>query len=406
MLHKIELIVFFERFFYIFINKYKFSLIQFSELIFEFYIQKMKKKIGLFTIIIGLVILNSCKVEELKNEQVLFVGTYTDNGSEGIYKFNFNPDTGELTNKTLAAKIKNPSYIAFSPDRNSLYAVSEVDDYKENNGSITAFNVKDTALVKINEQSTYGANPCYVGVSDSGQLVAVANYTGGNVAVYGASVNGLNSDAQIIDHKLLDSTKKAHAHMASFINDELVVSDLGLDRIKKYTQANGGFVESKQKELILAEGAGPRHFVTSAGEEFLYVINELNSTITMFRKEAGKYHGKDTYATVASNFEGESYCADLHLSPDGKYLYGTNRGENTMVIFKVDATTGNLELVGRESVKGDWPRNFTIDPTGKYVLVANQRSNNIVVFNRDAENGTLRFVSQVDLPSPVCLIFY
>ncbi|SIP98228.1 lactonase family protein [Maribacter ulvicola] len=367
----------------------------------------MKNKIGLFTLIVGLVILNSCKVEESKNEEVLFVGTYTDNGSEGIYRFNLNLDTGELTNKSLAAKIKNPSYIAFSPDRNSLYAVSEVDNYKENDGSITTFSVKDTSLVYVEEQSTYGAHPCFVGVSDDGKLVAAANYTGGNVAVYHTLENGnLKPAPQIIDHKVLDTTRNAHAHMSSFLNGELIVSDLGLDRIKKYKVSDGNFVPSEQKELVVAEGAGPRHFVTSKNEEFLYVINELNSTITMFQKEEGRYNIGTTYETVASDFKGESYCADLHLSPDGKFLYGTNRGENTVVIFKVSETTGKLELVGRESVKGDWPRNFTIDPTGKYVLVANQRSNNIVVFNRDAKNGTLSFVSQVDLSSPVCLKFY
>ncbi|MEP2237722.1 MAG: lactonase family protein [Maribacter sp.] len=346
-------------------------------------------------------------MEESKNEEVLFVGTYTDNGSEGIYRFHLNLGTGELTNQTLAAKIKSPSYIAFSPDKNSLYAVSEVNDYKKDDGSITTFRVKDTSLVYVEEQSTHGAHPCFVGVSNDGKLVAAANYTGGNVAVYNALENGnLKPSPQIIDHKVLDTTRKAHAHMSSFLNGELIVSDLGLDRIKKYTMSNGKFVPSNQKELVVAEGAGPRHFVSSIDEEFLYVINELNSTITMFQKEEGKYYGKETYDTVASDFEGESFCADIHLSPDGKFLYGTNRGENTVVIFKVDETTGNLELVGRESVKGDWPRNFTIDPTGKYVLVANQRSNNIVVFNRNAENGTLSFVSQVDLPSPVCLKFY
>lgn len=367
----------------------------------------MKNKFGLFILSIGLVILNSCKVEESKNEEFLFVGTYTDNGSEGIYRFKFNSDTGELVNKSIAAKIKNPSYIAFSPDKNSMYAVSEVDDFKKEDGSITTFRIKDTTLFEVDVQSTYGANPCYVGVADDGKLVAVANYTGGNVAVYKALENGnLKPAPQVLDHKVVDTSKTAHAHMASFLKGELIVSDLGLDRIKKYSPSNGEFIVSDQKELVVAEGAGPRHFVSSSNTEFLYVINELNSTITMFQKEDGKYYSKETYDTVDSDYEGESYCADLHLSADGKFLYGTNRGENTVVIFKIDKTTGKLELVGRESVKGDWPRNFTIDLTGKYVLVANQRSNNIVVFNRDADNGSLSFVSQVDLPSPVCLKFY
>lgn len=367
----------------------------------------MKYRFGFLLVIVGLIFMNSCKMEDVKKKEVLFVGTYTDNGSEGIYKFDFNTDTGELEGRTVAAKIKNPSYLAFSPDGSSLYAVSEIDNYNNDDGSITTYSIKDTSLIKLGEQSTYGANPCYVGISDNGNLVAVANYTGGNIAVYNTEENGnLNAKPQVIDHKILDSTKQAHAHMASFLNGELLVSDLGLDRIKKYSELKGNYTPSKQKELVLAEGAGPRHFVTAQNGNFLYVINELNSTITVFNKDEGQYVELENYKTVDTDFEGESYCADIHLSPDGKFLYGTNRGENTVVIFEVDDSNGKLELVGRESVKGDWPRNFTIDPTGNYVLVANQRSNNIVVFKRDERNGTLHFISQVDLPSPVCLKFY
>ena len=369
----------------------------------------MKYKSLVAFLLVGLLLglINSCNMDELKKEEVLFVGTYTNNGSEGIYRYNFNLKTGQLENKKLAATIKNPSYLTLSPDRNTMYAVSEVDDFKKDDGSITTFRVKDTLLTEVGVQSTYGANPCYVGVNESGDLVTVANYTGGNVALYNALDNGdLSNDPQIIDHKVLDTAKTAHAHMASFINGELFISDLGLDRIEKYSKINGQFSPSPQKELVVAEGAGPRHFVTSKDEKFIYVINELNSTITVFKLDGGKYFGLKTYETVAENFKGESFCADIHLSPDGKYLYGTNRGENTIVIFKVDETSGTLELIGREYVKGDWPRNFSIDPSGKYVLVANQRSNNIVVFKRNTELGTLSFVSQVDLPSPVCLKFY
>lgn len=369
---------------------------------------KFKAIIVVLITIITLKMINSCNVEEIKNEEVLFVGTYTDNGSEGIYRFNLNLETGHLDNKLVAASLKNPSYIAFSPDRKSLYAVGEVDDFKKDQGSITTFMVKDTALVKVDIQSTYGANPCFVSVAENGNLVAVANYTGGNVAVYNRLEDGnLKLPVQILDHKVLDTNKTAHAHMSSFLNNELFVADLGLDRIKRYNDVNGSFVASEQKELVVEEGAGPRHFVSSSNGKFLYAINELNSTITLFQKDGNNnFYGVETYDTLASDFEGDSYCADIHLSPDGKFLYGTNRGENTVVIFEVNQATGKLELVGRESVKGDWPRNFTIDPSGKYVLVANQRSNNIVVFNRDAANGTLSFISQVDLPSPVCLKFY
>jgi 6-phosphogluconolactonase len=364
----------------------------------------------LFVVIISMVILgiiNGCKMEELKKEEVLFVGTYTDNGSEGIYRFKFNVETGRLENKTVAATLENPSFMTFSPDKKMMYAVGEVDNFKDDSGTVTTFRVKDTVLQKIDTKSSHGANPCYVGIDHSGHFVAIANYTGGNVAIYRTLDNGnLEDSPQVIDHKVLDTSKAAHAHMSTFIKGELFVSDLGLDLINKYNEINGEFVPSAQKSLVVAEGAGPRHFVASENGKFLYVINELNSTITLFQKEKEEFFVIDTYETVAYDHEEDSYCGDIHLSSDGKFIYGSNRGENTIVIFKVNETNGKLKLVGREDVKGDWPRNFTIDPSGKYVLVANQRSNNIVVFKRDTEKGTLNFVSQVDLPSPVCLKFY
>ncbi|WP_171017320.1 lactonase family protein [Maribacter sp. ACAM166] len=346
-------------------------------------------------------------MEELKSEAVLFVGTYTNNGSEGIYRFNLNLETGQLSNQSLAASIKNPSFLTFSPDKKTLYAVGEVDDFIEGSGSITTFRVKDNVLTEIDTKSTYGANPCYVGVDKEGDFVAVANYSGGNIAIYKTMDNGdLVPSPQVIDHKVLDTRKTAHAHMSKFLNGELFVSDLGLDRIKKYSQTNGKFSPSQQKELVVTEGAGPRHFVASKEGKFLYAINELNSTITLYNREGEKYFGLETYDAVAGDFNEESFCGDIHLSPDGKFLYGSNRGENTIVIFKVDEASGKLELIGRESVKGDWPRNFSIDPSGNFLLVANQRSNNIVAFKRDNERGTLSFISEVELPSPVCLQFY
>lgn len=369
----------------------------------------MKYRLRFIILFSGMIsgLVNSCKMEEIKKEATVFVGTYTNNGSEGIYRYNLNLETGQLNGKMLAASITNPSFLTFSPDKKTLYAVGEVDDFKGDNGTVTTFRVNDTILTEIDTKSTYGANPCYVGADKKGEYVVVANYTGGDVAIYKTSANGnLLPSPQVIDHKVLDTNRIAHAHMAKFINGELFVSDLGLDRITKYSQANGVFIPSEQKEVVVAEGAGPRHFVASKEQDFIYVINELNSTISLFGREGEKYFGLETYDALAPDFEGESYCGDIHLSPDGNYLYGSNRGENTIVIFKVDKADGKLELVGRESVKGDWPRNFSIDPSGKFLLVANQRSNNIVVFKRDAELGTLNYTGEVSLPSPVCLQFY
>jgi len=343
---------------------------------------------------------------EEKPMYTLFVGTYTDGDSEGIYTYSFDSGTGELSNEKLVAKLPNPSYLTISKDKKHLYAVQETDNFDSLGGGISAFKLEKGALELQNSMGTQGAHPCHVSLSGDGQL-AVANYTGGNVALFSLNEDdSLGNDPQIIDHKVLDTTKTAHAHMAQFNVDGLMVTDLGLDAVKRYQKNDEGFVPGQQPSLPFADGAGPRHFTFGKGRKFLYVINELNSTLSVFEKDAnGSYQQIETKSTLAADFDGESFCADIHLSPDGRFLYGSNRGENTIVIFAVDGTSGKLSLVGRESVSGDWPRNFTMDPSGDFLLVANQRSENIVVFKRDAENGTLTFLNETKHPIPVCLVF-
>lgn len=344
--------------------------------------------------------------KEMKKEFQLFVGTYTDGDSEGIYKFTFDANTGALTNKNLAAVLPNPSFIKISEDKKNLYAVQETADFDSLGGGVTAFKLMEGRLELLNSMGTAGKHPCHVALSGNGYL-ATSNYSGGNVAVFKLEENGsLASSPQIIDHKVLDTAKTSHAHMAKFKENNLLVADLGLDAVKQYSIESNVFAPSGQPSLNLAEGAGPRHFTFGAGGKFLYVINELNSTITVFQKnEDGSFTEKETQSTLDSAFEGKSFCADIHLSADGKFLYGSNRGENTIVIFEVHSDSGKLSLVGRESVRGDWPRNFALDPSGNFLLVANQRSNNITIYKRDVENGTLEFINELKLASPVCLEF-
>ncbi|MCB0372482.1 MAG: lactonase family protein [Muricauda sp.] len=364
----------------------------------------MKKSI---LAVMALAMLLACtdKPEE-KPMYTLFVGTYTDGDSKGIYTYSFDSGTGTLSNKKLEAKLTNPSYLALSEDKKHIYAVQETDNFDSLGGGVTAFTWNDGMLELQNSMGTQGAHPCHVSLSGNGQL-AVANYTGGNVAVFNLNDDGsLGNDPQIIDHKSLDTTKTAHAHMAQFTSEGLFVTDLGLDAVKRYQQKDGQFVPGLQPSLPFVDGAGPRHFTFGKNGQFLYVINELNSSLSVFEKDAqGEYQEIQTTGTLAADFEGESFCADIHLSPDGKFLYGSNRGENTIVVFAVDENSGKLSVVGRESVRGDWPRNFTLDPTGGYLLVANQRSENIVVFKRDAEKGTLTFLNEIKHPIPVCLVF-
>ena len=262
------------------------------------------------------------------------------------------------------------------------------------------------SLIELQTVSSGGAHPCHVSLSPSGKKLAVANYTGGNASVFKVGLDGnLKGPTAFMNHVAYDTTRTSHAHMAKWINEEIYIADLGLNALIGYSDEDT--VLSKPKSIFkLPKGAGPRHFSSTENGKFIYVINELNSSISVFEKSNnGLYLDLQNESTLAPDFKGDSFCADLHISDDGQFLYGSNRGENTIVIFKINQETGKLTLVGRESVHGDWPRNFTIDPTGKFLLVANQKSNNIVVFKRDKENGTLTYLNEQKLAKPVCLVF-
>lgn len=366
----------------------------------------MKNKIVL-ALSATLLLVVACKENsEPMPPEPLFVGTYTDGASEGIYHYIFDPNTGTLSDKQLMAKLPNPSFLAFSTNKEHLYAVQETADFDSLGGGITAFAYKDRVLEQLNSLGTQGAHPCHVALSHTGEL-AVSNYTGGNLAIFQLNSDGsLVAHPQVIDHKVLDTTKAAHVHKAHFNEDGLFVTDLGLDAVKRYDKNGDHWGISQQTALEMVSGAGPRHFTFSSNNQFLYVINELNATISVLERDTeGNYKAIQTKSTVASDWEGVKSCADIHLSPDGRFLYGSNRGENTLVIFSVDQDTGTLTLLGRESVRGDWPRNFTLDPTGNYILVANQKSDNITIFARDVEQGTLTFLNELATPAPVCLLF-
>ncbi|WOD44665.1 lactonase family protein [Hwangdonia lutea] len=330
----------------------------------------------------------------------LYVGTYTNGASEGIYQFEFNSESGELTNKQLAASSENPSFISYWPDKNFMYAVNEND-----NGHISAFKVEnDKTLTFINKVSTEGAHPCHVAVNEQGDKAVVSNYTGGNFSLHTIKNDGaLNEAFQVIDHKT-DSIA-SHAHSAQFFKDDLLVSDLGRNAVFSYRLNSDKYELVSPSIVNLDENSGPRHFSLTKDGNFIYIINELSSTITSAKKTENGFELIETLSTLDANFKGESYCADIHLSKDEQFLYGSNRGENSIVVFKRDTVSGKLNKTQNMSVHGDWPRNFTIDPTGKFLLVANQKSNNISVFKIDEISGTLRFLHAVELPSPVCLLF-
>ena len=361
---------------------------------------------GRFLFLFSIFLVISC-IENPKpaGPKTVFIGTYTDGTSEGIYTLRFNTETGELDGLELRAALPNPSFLTISGDRKFLYAVQETADFDSLGGGVTAFSLQENRLHELNRKGSGGAHPCHVALSGDGQL-AVSNYSGGNLAVFDLEGAGSLGDRQLIDQTINDTTKRAHVHKAHFNEEGLFAADLGLDAVKRYTQQPYGWIPAAQASLDLPEGAGPRHFVFNTDRSFLYVINELNATLTVFEQnDQGDYVPIQTESTLAPDWTGGKSCADIHLSPDRRFLYGSNRGENTIVIFAVDPETGKLRLVGREGVRGDWPRNFTLDPSGNYVLVANQKSDNITVFTRDVDKGTLEYTGQFEIDSPVCLVF-
>ncbi len=360
-------------------------------------------------------------VHAAANEWLLYVGTYTtpETKSEGVYVYRFNAATGEIKalSKGSLAKSPSPAFLAIDPKRRFLYAANEVGEFNgKKNGGVTAFAISQQTgeLTQLNQQPAPGV-PAHITVHPSGRFVLIADYGGGNAAIYPVKLDGsLGAMSDVAQHtgKGFDPKRQTEPHAHCIIVDaagkHAFVPDLGLDKVMIYS------IDAQLGKLIahgsaaVKPGAGPRHFVFHPGGEFAYVINELNSTVTMFEYIAarGTLSEVQSISTLPADFKGASYCADIHIHPTGKFLYGSNRGHNSIVIYAIDAKTKKLTLVGHESVRGDWPRNFAIDPTGQFLLAANQRSNNIVVFRIDVKTGLLKATEHsVALGAPVCLKF-
>ena len=353
----------------------------------------MKFKLGLLLIVMSLL---NCA----NPNTILYVGTYTSGDSEGIYKLDFNTKTGELSNKQLAAAIQNPSFITFSPDKNHIYAVGE-----GGTSAVSSFKItEDSNLKLINVISSNGDGPCHISINQLGNKAVVSNYGDGTISTYTLNKNGsLNKASQVFNHNT-DSIV-SHAHSAQFFEKDLFISDLGKNAIYRYQLNDENYKLADSSIVYMTENAGPRHFSLTKHGQFIYIINEYANTITSAKKTDNGFQLLENISTLSDNFKEKSYCADIHLSEDEEFLYGSNRGENTIVVFKRDVTSGKLKKIQNISVHGDWPRNFTLDPTGKFLLVANQRSENISAFKIDSETGKLSFLYSIDLPSPVCLLF-
>lgn len=329
----------------------------------------------------------------------MYVGTYNGEDSKGIYLYNFNTKTGELSNKKLAIEAVNPSFLTFSKDKKFLYAVSESDQ----GSSVSAYKINyNGSLTLLNQVNSKGKGPCHVQLSKNGDEAVVSNYGGGNFAVFNINKDGSLQEAfQVIDHNI--ETKKAHTHSAKFLDSNLFVADLGRDFLAHYIEEEGNY--TLKENYKMETGAGPRHFEISKKGKYIYVINELNSTVTTLKKDKNSYKNIQNISTLSDDFTGHNQCADIHLSKNEKFLYGSNRGENSIVVFKRNKKNGTLQKIQNISVNGNWPRNFTLSPNGKFLLVANKKSKNISVYNVNKKTGELSFLNSVKAPTPVCLLF-
>jgi 6-phosphogluconolactonase len=345
-----------------------------------------------------------------------YVGTYTDNGSEGIYRFGLDTISGKLHTNGLAVLSENPSFLTMTRDGKFLLAVRETQDEKnENKGYIELFKVDDSGnLSSVNKVSSGGAHPCHVAVNEDGAVVA-SNYSGGNVTLMRIEPTGelsevLSADQHFGSGPVAARQEKPHVHSALFEphGKRIFVADLGIDQIKVYTIDKTSFTlkPTKYPEIKMAPGSGPRHMVIHPNGKFLFVANEINSTVSVVQlMRNGGFKMVETVSALPVNYSKSNTCADIHLSPDGNYLYVSNRGLNSIAIFSVAGNTGKINLIGQEDSKGEMPRNFTLTPDGKYLLVANQNSSNIVAFRRNATTGLLTFTDQINANKPVCLLF-
>jgi 6-phosphogluconolactonase len=365
-----------------------------------------------FLSVIGLLSLLFASCSQ-KKEYRLYVGTYSGKNSEGIYCYQFSEETGDLALVAVTPNQENPSFLATSPDEKYLYAVSEMNASPGmDSGSVTAYRIRDSGhLETINREATKGNYPCHVTVSPDGKVVVASNYTSGNLSFYRVGEDGALSESfQQIQHTGSDPNpnrpQAARAHSALFTKDgnTLVAADLGATRIYFYERGDEGLF-APAGQVGMEPGSGPRHFDFSPDGEFIYVMNEMASTVTVLKKDNTAYRIIETVSSLPAGYDGVKAGADIHLSRDGRFVYCSNRGHNSIAVFQ-RAHDGTITLRENEPAQGDWPRNFALSPGGGFLLVANQRSNNVAVFNIDRRTGELDFTgTSIEAPNPVCLRF-
>jgi 6-phosphogluconolactonase len=354
-----------------------------------------------------------------KGRFLAYVGTYTTKTeSKGIYEYEFDADSGKLTPKGVAVETPDPSWVVVHPSGKYAYAANEAG--KASMVSAFARASKSGKLTLLNQLPALGEDPCYLSFDKTGKYLFVANYTSGTIAIFPILADGRLGEhtASLKDQGALGPNKghqeAPHAHWieATAHNHFVYVSDLGLDRvlIYKFDAANGSLTAGEPAESFsatLSAGTGPRHVAFGPAGKFMYVLGELQSTVTVFANEAqNTYRSVQQVSALPKGFTGRNDAAEIAVHPNGKFLYTSNRGHESIAIFAIDPAKGTLTFVAHVPTGGKEPRHFAIDPTGKFLLAENQLSNNIVVFKIDAATGGLTPTGQVvEVPSPVNLTF-
>jgi 6-phosphogluconolactonase len=359
----------------------------------------------------------SMTTQSSTNQTLLFVGTYTknlgfvDGTAKGISVFQMDTAQGKLDFITENGGIESPSYLAFHPNHRYLYAVNE------SSGFVSAFALdadKPGYLTLSNQQSTQGYAPCFVSTDKTGKMALVSNYSSGNVLAYPIEADGKLGAANVnIQHRGsgLDPSRQegphAHSIWVEAGNRFALACDLGLDKVFVYKLDVENATLIAHSEGIIHPGAGPRHLDFHPNGRYIYVINELDATMSALTWDSQRGEIKEIQhiSTLPAGVDGPKSCADVHIHPSGKFLYGSNRGHDSIVIYAVDGATGKLTLIGHESTRGKTPRNFALDPTSRYLLTANQDSGSIVSFQIDPQSGKLDYLATTQTPTPVCLKF-
>ena len=349
--------------------------------------------------------------EELR----FFIGTYTGGSSKGIFSATLDTETGKITEPTLVAETRNPSFLAIHPSNQFLYAVGEVSEFEgKKSGAVAAFSIdaKSGALALLNKKASKGGTPCHLVLDQKGKFVLFANYGGGNIGAMSIGDDGklvaATGFVQHVGSSLTDRQKGPHAHSINLDanNKFAVAADLGLDKLISYEFTDKGELKSVS-EHSEKPGAGPRHFTFHPNGKYGYLLNELNATVSAldYDSTSGRFSPLHTLSTLPEDYSGRKGCAEVRIHPTGKFLYCSNRGHDSIAVYRVDEN-GHLSMTEVVKTGGKEPRNFCIDPTGKFLLAENQNSDTIVVFEIDAKTGKLTPTGQkVNVGKPVCIRF-